>query len=212
MNEYHDTRLIYDKRREILWKTLCEVYFQKLISEKDCVMELGAGYGHFINNIKCKRRIAVDIWDGLKKYVNPGIECHIGDVKELAFIEDKSIDFIFASNLFEHLSQSDFALILEQLRLKLSDHGTLNILQPNFRYSYREYFDDYTHISIYSDKSIVDFLSANGFKIIDCKPKFLPLTIKSSLPVIPALIRLYLKIPFKPLGKQMFIRAKLDNC
>ncbi|WP_305907129.1 methyltransferase domain-containing protein [Methylomarinum sp. Ch1-1] len=208
MTGYHNTRLAYDDRRELLWKTLCESYFQNLVSEDASVLELGAGYGHFINNIQCKRRIAIDKWKDFPNFVKPEIEYHIGNAANLDFIEDQSIDFVFASNLFEHLTQDEFSLVLENLHNKLSKHGTLNILQPNFRFAYREYFDDYTHISIYSDRSLVDFLESNGFKVIYCKPRFLPLTIKSKIPVIPFLIKLYLKLPIKPMGKQMFVRAK----
>ena len=208
MNDYHNIRLSFDHRRKILWRTLCESYFQKFIFQNDCVLELGAGYADFINNIRCKRRIAVDTWNGLTRYADSNVECIIANVTSLESIEDKSVDFVFASNLFEHLTQAEFKKSLMQIRSKLKENGTINILQPNFKYCYREYFDDYTHVSIYSDKSLVDFLEVNGFKVLECNPRFLPLTIKSSLPVFPVLIRLYLKIPFKPLGKQMFIRAK----
>ena len=211
MNGYHDTRLTYDERRDLLWKTLCDAYFQSLISKDACVLELGAGYGHFINHIQCRHRIAVDQWAEMPQFVNSDVEAHVGNVMDLDFIADDSVDFVFASNLFEHLTQADFAVVLEQLRSKLKSSGTLNILQPNYRFAYREYFDDYTHISIYSDRSIVDFLSTNGFKVIDCKPRFLPLTIKSSLPVSSLLIRMYLKSPIKLIGKQMFIRAEVKG-
>jgi hypothetical protein len=83
----------------------------------------------------------------------------------------------------------------------------LNILQPNYRFAYREYFDDYTHIAVYSDRSLVDFLEAHGFQVLECHPRFLPLTIKSRFQVSPFLIRAYLRLPFKPMGKQMLIRA-----
>ena len=94
------------------------------------------------------------------------------------------------------------------LRRKLSPEGTLNILQPNYRYAYREYFDDYTHVAIYSHISLADFLTANGYQVIETRPRFLPLTIKSRWPVHPALIAAYLKSPIKPLAKQMFLRAR----
>jgi hypothetical protein len=131
----------------------------------------------------------------------------VGDVTDLSFLESSSIDFTFASNLFEHLSQNDFASVLWQLKRILASDGTLNLLQPNYYYASREYFDDYTHRTIYSHTSICDFLEAHGYRVIECKPRFLPLTIKSRLPVSPLLIRLYLHSPWKPLGGQMFIRA-----
>ncbi|MGA8578235.1 MAG: hypothetical protein WB579_06115, partial [Bryobacteraceae bacterium] len=106
-----------------------------------------------------------------------------------------------------HLTQSDFAVVLQQLLYKLKPGGTLNIVQPNYRFAYKEYFDDYTHVAVYSHLSLADFLAAHGFRVIDCQPRFLPLTVKSKLPVWRILIRMYLASPFKPLGKQMLVRA-----
>jgi SAM-dependent methyltransferase len=117
------------------------------------------------------------------------------------------VNFAFASNLFEHISQDDLASVLCQLKRVLAPGGTLNILQPNYYYAYREYFDDYTHRTIYSHRSMCDVLEANGYRVLECCPRFLPLSVKSRLPVIPLLIRLYLLSPWKPMGKQMFIRA-----
>jgi SAM-dependent methyltransferase len=210
IKNYHETRLPYDYKREILWKTLCCCYFQPLIAPDACVLELGAGYGHFINNIQCAKRIAIDQWAGMKKHLAPDVVVRIGSVTDLSSLEDDSVDFVFASNLFEHMRQDEFAVVLQQLRRKLKPGGTLNILQPNYRFAYREYFDDYMHVSVYSDRSLSDFLVAQGFRVIDCQPRFLPLTVKSALPVWPILIQLYLALPFKPMGKQMLIRAVAD--
>ena len=101
--------------------------------------------------------------------------------------------------------------MLTQVRGKLTASGTLVIVQPNYRFAYKEYFDDYTHVSVYSDRSLCDFLAANGFRIEECLPKFLPLTIRSAFPVSPFLIRTYLRLPVKPFGKQMLIRARPDR-
>jgi SAM-dependent methyltransferase len=204
---YHETRFEFDARRERLWATLCKSYFQKYVQPDACVLELGAGYGHFINNISCRRKIALDSWFGMPSFLKPGVEGIVSGATDLSALEDASVDFAFASNLFEHLTQDQLAVTLEQLRHKLRRTGTLNILQPNYRFAYREYFDDYTHVTIYSDTSLSDFLQANGFRVLECRPRFLPLTIKSRFPVSPLLIRAYLALPFKPMGKQMLIRA-----
>lgn len=192
----------------MLWKTLCRYHFSRLISPSDCVLELGAGYGYFINHVAARRRIALDAWEGFVQYLQPAVESRIGNVADLSFLEPSSVNFVFASNLFEHISQEDFAAVLQQLKTALVNNGTLNILQPNYYYSYREYFDDYTHRTIYSHISISDFLARHGYEVIECRPRFLPLTLKSQLPVSPTLIRLYLSSPWKPLGKQMLIRAR----
>lgn len=205
---YFETRFTADQRREVLWETLCRHYFAPLISECDCVLELGAGYGHFINNVRAGRKIALDSWEGFTKHLAPGIESRVGDVADLSFLQPSSVDFAFASNLFEHISQDGFASVLRYLSLALKPQGTINILQPNYFYAYREYFDDFTHRTVYSHVSMCDFLEANGYQVIECQPRLLPLTIKSRFPVSPLLIRLYLSWPWKPMGKQMFIRAR----
>jgi SAM-dependent methyltransferase len=205
---YHGSRLTTDKRRDVLWRTLWQGYFRARVPENGCVLDLGSGYGQFINNVTARRRIAIDAWEGFPNYLEPGIEAIVGNVTDLSKIEDGSVDYAFASNLFEHLTQKDFAEVLAALRSKLSADGTLTILQPNYRYAYREYYDDYTHVSVYSDVSLTDFLLANDFETIEVKPRFLPLTIKSRLPVWPILIKLYLRSPTKPLGKQMLVTAR----
>jgi SAM-dependent methyltransferase len=187
--------------------TLCECYFQKLVSPDDCVLDIGAGYGHFINNIRAKRRIAFDSWPGMLGFLKAGVEGIVSTATDLTAIADRSVDFVLASNLFEHLTQMELAVVLGQIRGKLKASGALVIVQPNYRFAYKEYFDDYTHVAIYSDRSLCDFLVANGFRIEQCLPKFLPLTIRSSLPVSPFLIRTYLRLAMKPFGKQMLIRA-----
>ncbi|HZN05609.1 MAG TPA: class I SAM-dependent methyltransferase [Pyrinomonadaceae bacterium] len=212
MNDrYFQTRFSEDPRREVLWRTLVTHFFQPQIAAESCVLELGAGYGNFINNVRAARRIAQDQWPEFSQHLAPEVESHAGPVTDLSFLEDASVDFAFASNLFEHVSQHDFAAVLAQLRRKLKPRGSLTLLQPNYRYAFREYFDDYTHITPYSHLSICDFLQANSYDVIRCVPRFLPLTLKSRLKVSPLLIRLYLASPIKPLGKQMLVQARPDR-
>jgi SAM-dependent methyltransferase len=205
---YHEVRLTPDPRRLILWQTLWRHHFSALVPPSACVLDLGCGYGEFINSVAARRRIALDRWDEFPRFLAPGVEAIVASVTDLDRLEDGVVDFAFASNLFEHLTQADFAATLAALRRKLSPGGTLNILQPNYRYAYREYFDDYTHVAVYSHISLTDFLAANGYRVIETRPRFLPLTIKSRVPVHPALIAAYLKSPIKPLAKQMFLRAR----
>lgn len=205
---YHETRFAEDKRRNVVWGALWRSYFSKHIGPEDCVLDLGAGRGEFTNNVTAKRRIAIDMWSGFPELMAPGVETIVGDIADLNAVADGSVDFAFASNVFEHVTQDHFAATLKGLKRVLSDKGRLTILQPNYRYAVREYFDDYTHIAIWSHVSIADFLEANGYEVVDIRPKFLPLTVKSRLPVHPFLIRSYLASPFKPLAKQMLIVAK----
>ena len=205
---YHEARLTPDAKRDVVWEALWRFHFNRIVPADGCVLDLGAGYGNFINHVQAMRRIALDVWPGFTQFLAPDVQAVVGPVTDLNFLADGSVDFAFASNLFEHISQAAFAQVLDGLRPKLSDRGTLNILQPNYRYAAREYFDDYTHVAIYSHISLADFLTANGYEVLQVVPRFLPLTVKSRMPVSPWLIAAYLASPIKPLGKQMFIRAR----
>ena len=207
--DYHKSRFNADPRRDILWRTLWSAFFRHRVPQNACVLDLGSGYGHFINNVVARRRIAIDSWPGFATHIAPGVETITGDVTNLSMIEDSTVDFAFASNLFEHLTQPQLASTLFALSNKLAPGGTLTILQPNYRFAFREYYDDYTHVTAWSHVSLPDFLVANGFEIVEIRPRFLPLTIKSRLPVWPILIRAYLAVPIKPLGKQMLVVARV---
>jgi len=206
--DYHGSRLPEDARRNVLWDSLWRYFFCKIVTAEDCVLDLGSGYGNFINAVQARRRIAVDAWPAFTQHLDAGVEGHVGSVTNLDFLDDGSVDFAFASNLFEHLTQDAFSFVLARLRAKLSPRGTLTILQPNYRYAYREYFDDFDHKAVYSHVSLADYLTANGYEVFDVRPRFMPLSVKGSLPVKPFLIRAWLASPFKPIGKQMLIRAR----
>ena len=79
-SSYHDTRLQYDPKRRVLWQTLCDAYFRKLISPEYHVLELGAGYGDFINSVTCAKRTAIDQFPQLPKYLQAGVVGRIGSV------------------------------------------------------------------------------------------------------------------------------------
>jgi hypothetical protein len=139
---YFETRLERAPRREILWRTLCLHNFAGLIPPSDWVLDLGAGYGHFVDNVTASRRIAIDTWEGFVNYLEPGIERRVGDVSDLSFSAPSSVNFAFASSLFEYITQEKLFSVLRQLSEVLAENGTLNILQPNYYYAYREYFDN----------------------------------------------------------------------
>ena len=79
------------------------------------MLELGAGYCHFINNIQAKERFAVDLWPEVTRCAVAPVKAHVGSVSDLGFLPPGSIDVVFASNLFEHLSQQELASTLKEV-------------------------------------------------------------------------------------------------
>lgn len=205
---YHAARLAPDPRRSATWQALWRYHFRHRIGPDDCVLDLGAGHGDFINAVCARRRIAVDMWPGLPLSVDSGVEAIVAPASDLSAVGSGAVDFAFASNLFEHLTRADLTAVLGELRRVLTPGGRLSILQPNYRYAFREYWDDYTHVTAYSHISLADLLTAEGWVVEEVRPRFLPLTVKSRLPVFAPLIGAYLRSPVKPLGKQMLITAR----
>ena len=205
---YHKVRLGHQGKRSVVWAALWRYYFRHRIDATDTVLDLGCGYGDFINHVIAKRRIALDLWPEFVTHIAPGIETLVASLTDLSALEDETIDYAFASNVVEHVTKEEFASLLACLKKKLSARGRLTLIQPNYRYASAEYFDDYTHVSIWSHVSLADFLTANGYEVIEIRPRFLPLTVISRIPVFPPLIGLYLISPFKPLGKQMLLSAR----
>ena len=115
---YHQSRFTPDSRRDLLWQTLWRAFFCHRVPKNGCVLDVGCGYGQFINNVVAHRRIAIDSWPGFASHLVPGVEAITGDVTDLSMIEDSAVDFAFASNLFEHLTQSQLASALLELSKK----------------------------------------------------------------------------------------------
>jgi len=202
---YFATRLPSDPRRRLLWTALVKYYFWRWIAPTDVVLDLGCGHADFINAVTARRRIAVDSRPDLHDILAPGVEGHVGSIADLSYLEKSSVDVVLASNVFEHVSHETLSRALAEVRRILALGGRLVILQPNYYYCYRRYFDDYTHVTIFSHVSLCDALRAEGYDILKCVPRFLPLSIKSRLPITPVLIRLYLASPWKPLAGQMLV-------
>lgn len=137
-----------------------------------------------------------------------GVETFVASATNLSMLDDATVDVIFASNLVEHLTHDQIDDLLREADRVLVDGGRVILIQPNFRLRPRQYFDDYTHVSIWSDVGLTGFLRARRWEIERVEPRFLPLTVKSRLPVRAALIRAYLKSPIKPLAGQMLVVAR----
>ena len=208
MSNYYNTRYIFDQGRSKVWKAISE-YLQKYVDQKnDCVLDLGCGYADFINNIKASRKIAVDINADAKKYCKKDVLFLNESVDHLKAIKKSSVNVIFASNLLEHLDDRELRSLTKEINRILIKNAYLILLQPNFKYAYREYFDDYTHKKIFTHISLKDYFEANEFIAIKVIEKFLPISLKSRLPKSYILTKLYIASFYKPLAKQMLLVFK----
>lgn len=212
-----DVSRLYEKRfggelrkRNEIWKILCSSFFQRYVGENDIVLDIGAGYCEFINNIKCGKKFAVDLNEDTKKAANPDVTVFSHSSVDIPSLNDSSVDVVFMSNFIEHLmTRADILRSLREIYRILRIGGKVLVLQPNIRYAYKEYWDFFDHHVPLSDKSLAEALQLEGFDIVKVIPRFLPYTMKSRLPQYNFLVRAYLKLPiaWRVFGKQAFIAA-----
>jgi len=70
-----------------------------------------------------------------------------------------------------------------------------------------EYFDDYTHVAVYTDRSLRDFLSAAGWNLQHVAARFLPLSMKFQGSGLTFLVPWYLRSAVKLFAGQMLVVA-----
>jgi SAM-dependent methyltransferase len=205
MDRYFQSRLTFDKGRTKVWKAICE-YLQSEISENSAVLDLGCGYCDFINQISASRKYAVDSNPESRQYCGKGVEFFETSVTSLE-LQSNSVDVVFASNLLEHFHDDELQKVFSEINRVLKNRGKLILIQPNYYYAYREYWDDYTHVKAFTHISLVDFLKSKNYKIEKLVKRFLPFSFHSILPKTYLLTKLYLSLPYHFGAKQMLVIA-----
>ena len=205
---YHAAHLPEDPARAIVWRVVAE-YLSAWIPRDAHVLEIGAGYCDWINNVVAARRVAVDVWPEIARYAAAGVETRVLDIsRDLATLGASSFDAVLASNILEHFEPGIAISVVEGICRSLTPGGRLIIVQPNFRYAASRYFDDYTHRSVFTDVSLPNLLRAHGFRIDRVQPRFLPYSMRGSrLPIRSWTVRAYLRSPIKPMAGQMLVIA-----
>jgi SAM-dependent methyltransferase len=203
---YYDTRYTADHRRPPVWRHIVR-YLQRWIPADADVLELGAGYCDFSNAVSARTRLAVDRDPAVAKHAAAGVATLVSSCADLSAVDDGSADVVFASNLLEHLDRGALVATLAEVHRVLRAQGRLILVQPNFRLRPRQYFDDYTHVTVFTDRSLPDLLEDSGFRRRHVEARFLPMTMKSRLALGHRLVPLYLRLPWRPLAGQMLVVA-----
>ncbi len=194
-----------------IWKVLCPEFFQQFVPLESDVLDLGAGYCDFINNIRCKNKFAIDLNKDTPHFADSDVRVYHSGSTEISVLLDESLDIVFCSNFLEHLKNKEevFQTFGEVYRL-LRPGGKFLILQPNIRYCKFDYWDFFDHHVPLTEKSLIEGLEAKSFSIEKVISKFLPFTTKSKIPQHPLLVKLYLQFPivWQIMGKQSFLVAK----
>lgn len=194
-----------------LWKVLIESFLQRYVGSNASVLDIGGGYCEFINYVRAKEKCLIDLNPDAKLFADPDVEVFNINILDSAQTKvlNRRFDRIFVSNFFEHLnSKEELIGVLLFCFEHLKPGGSLLIIQPNFKYSYKEYYDFIDHQLPITHISLEEVLKTVGFDIKVMMPKFLPFSTKGR-PSSPELLKIYLKLPllWQFLGAQMFVQA-----
>jgi SAM-dependent methyltransferase len=199
-----------EERRKAVWQVLNRRFFQRWVPPSSTVLDLGAGYCEFINSIEASQRLALDLNPATADQAAPGVKVLAQDVAQTWEIASSSVDVLFTSNFLEHLASKELlAHCLRETSRVLRPGGRLIAMGPNIRFAYDVYWDFFDHYLPLSDRSLVEALEVNGFKLEVVIPRFLPFTMKGQLPSHPLLVRLYVAVPlaWRIFGKQFLVIA-----
>jgi SAM-dependent methyltransferase len=198
-------------RQRAFWRPICH-YLQRYVHPDGVTLDLGAGFCHFINNIRSREKIALDIHEeNLRRYADKDVRIIVGAGSDLSMLPAASVDTVFASNVYEHFhSREQVAASFSEVHRILRQDACFIILQPNFASCWRHYFDFFDHRLIFTHLGMVEGLLTCGFEVAEVVARFLPFTSKSRLPTAPWLVWLYLRVrlAWRILGGQMLIVAR----
>jgi SAM-dependent methyltransferase len=197
----------HDYRNKV-WTVLIRDYFQTYIRQEDSVLDLGAGYGEFINYIACGKKFAMDLNPDTKHRVGADVEVFLRDCSEPWPLPDNSLDVVFTSNFFEHLPDNQvLARTLAEAKRCLKSGGCIIAMGPNITYAGKAYWDVIDHQLALSEESLAEALRSQGFRIEERIARFLPFTMSEGLQYPAFFVATYLRLPlaWRIFGKQFLV-------
>ena len=196
--------------RNRVWEVLIRDKFQAYVRPDAKVLDLGCGYGEFINNIRCGKKWAMDLNPGARQHLAVDVELIEQDCSTRWPFAGGTLDVVFTSNFFEHLpTKASLKATLEEAHRCLAPGGSLIAMGPNIKYLAESYWDFWDHHLALSDYSLAEGLENCGFRIAERVGRFLPYTMVNSREYPMAFIAAYLRIPlaWKFLGHQFLLVA-----
>ena len=196
--------------RDAVWKVLTTDFFQRFIPRDATLLDLGCGWGEFVNNIVAAKKYGMDLNPDFRERVASDVEPLEQDCSHEWPLATGSLDCVFTSSFLEHLrTKDDLRRTVQQIYRCLRPGGRLICLGPNIRCLPGTYWDFWDHYVPLSERSLCEVLELLGFRIERSVARFLPYKMSGRRPVALPLVRLYLKLPlvWPIFGKQFLVIA-----
>jgi len=182
--------------RQRVWRTICRVALRQWIPETADVLDLGGGYGEFINNIKAGSKYVLDLNPDTRENVNNDVEVFLGVLHDYVVDLENRADVIFSSNFLEHLPDKESLLeLVDDCARVVRPGGRVIFLGPNISAVGSSYWDFVDHNLPLNEVAVREALQLAGMEIVHCQARFLPYSFKQRLPTYAWLVALYLRCP-----------------
>lgn len=217
-NTPDELSIIYQRRftstaayRNQVWQVLTRHFFNQWVKPHHHVLDLGCGYGEFINNIPCAKKWAMDLNPDVPARLNPYIIFLQQNCAAEWTLPPDSLDVVFTSNFFEHLpDKSSLSATIRHAHRCLKPGGLLIAMGPNVKFLHGQYWDFYDHHVYLTETSLSEALETERFAMHRIESKFLPYTMVHGKEYPLLLVRLYLAMPlvWRFFGKQFLVIAR----
>ena len=194
-----------------MWQILVRQFFGRYVRSGDHVLDLGCGYGQFINKIQCAEKYAMDINPASRNALQTGIVFLQQDCSLPWQLDSNSLDLVFTSNFLEHLpTKSHVSRTVEEAHRCLRQGGRLIAMGPNIWYAKGAYWDFFDHHIALTERSVLEVLELIGFRPQEVPARFLPYTMVNARKYPVGFLSLYLKMRWlwRFLGSQFLIVAE----
>lgn len=197
--------------RNAIWRVLVRGFFSRYVRRSDHVLDLGCGYGQFINHVECERRYAMDLNPGSRRLLHDEIVFLEQDCTAPWPLAESSLDVVFTSNFFEHLpDKAHLARTIAEAYRCLRPGGLLIAMGPNAKYVGGAYWDFFDHHIALTELSLQEVLELTGFRMREVVGRFLPYTMVNAPQFPRQLVVLYLKMRWlwRWFGRQFLLVAE----
>lgn len=194
--------------RKRVWKVLCGSFFSRIIAPESTLLDVGCGWGEFINQIDVRKKYAMDLNPDARARLDANVEFLHQDCSQAWPLADASLDVVFSSNFLEHLpNKQSIEATLAEAHRSLKPGGQIVLLGPNIRYLPGTYWDFWDHHVAISDRSLAEMLALTGFEVTRQVDRFLPYTMSDGREPPLAFVEVYIRAPWlwRVFGKQFLV-------
>ena len=197
--------------RKKVWQVLIDNWFSKWIPDDVTILDLGCGWGEFINQIKAKKKYAIDLNADAKNHLNNDVHFINQKCSDQWDVSDESLDIVFSSNFFEHLpDKATLSRTIQEAKRCLKSDGKIICMGPNIKYVDGAYWDFWDHHLPLTELSLKELFVLNDLYVIICINRFLPYTMSNGREFPLFFLHLYLMLPaiWPFFGKQYLVICK----